>query len=518
MTKSKRIFITVIVIVVAVVFLIVAGSFLFSHLAKKNIRGLKFASLELNSQNIETNLFKRQIILKEAELKAPGSGNNVVIPNAKLTGIHLFHLIFSNEIVVNKFTVSGPTINFYKKDGGKSSSDTTGRKKNTVLIKHLEVPGLEFNLLTENDNKPDTTFTTVLDFDIWKLSTDSASAGKYSLGGVNFNRIEAMIKQGSYKMKNKLYRLSYKRIGFNSEEPDLTIAGLKMDSPHKKFEIGHVTGVQTDWLNINIDSLRLKNIDLKAALQDTAIIFGACSIKNFEVEVFRDKRLEFPQKPDTKLPMDMINNLPVAFHSDSIIIENGNIKYEEFAEGADEAGHITFNDLQASIVNLSNIDSLITGKTKLSAKANIMNQPTLNADFIFPNVKYDEPYQASGTLEPTQISIFNPMMHPSAGVKINSGHINQLAFDFSYNYSGSSGNLIFKYENLDFTMYNREDNSEKPIESFFVDAIAIRNSNTEGDSYQKGEISVERNVKKSVFNYWWKSLFSGIKSVVVVFK
>ncbi len=518
MKKSKRIFTTVVIIIAAVIFLIIAGSFLFSRLAKKNIRGLKFASLELSSQTIETNLLKRQITLKDADLKAAGTHNNVVIPNAKLSGIHLIHLILSNEIVVNKFTVSGPTINFYGKNDSESPADTTRKEKRTVLIKHLEVPELEINLLTEQKDKPDTTFSAVLDIDIRQLTTDSVRHGNYAFGNVFLDEVDLKISKGFFALKKNLYSLFFNNIRFNSESRELNVAELNITSQHSKFEIGHITGVETSWINMQIDSLKIKEIDLHAALKDTAVIFEKCSINNFDIEVFKDKRLPFPEKPDTKLPMDMIKGLPFALHSDSVLIENGNIKYEQFVKNADEAGSISFNNLNAKFTNVSTIDSLIKGKTTLSARANIMNKATLNADFVFPNPKYNEPYQASGTLEPTPATIFNQIIRPVAAVKINSGQIKQLAFDFRYNYTSSTGNLIFKYENLDFTMYNREDNSEESIKSFFVDAIAVRNDNREGDSYQKGEISAERNVKKSVVNYWWLSLFSGIKSVVVVFK
>lgn len=78
---------------------------------------------------------------------------------------------------------------------------------------------------------------------------------------------------------------------------------------------------------------------------------------------------------------------------------------------------------------------------------------------------------------------------------------------------------MFQYENLEFNILNRKNNNEQEINSFLLDKLVIKDSNLEGKkSYKEGEISFERAPKKSIFNYWWKSLFSGIKNIVVAGK
>lgn len=522
MKHKKRIFKIAGIAIAAVIFLIVAGAFLFSHFADKKLKDSKLGSFELKSNKVETNLFRRQITLTDAQLSATGSENTITIPKARIRGIKLLHTIFSNELVVKEFTVDGPTINFYKKGNKKTETDSTAAsgksgKKRIIVIKHLEIPGLQFNYLMGTADKPDTIFSTHLDLNVWKLNTDSASSG-YSTSAFNFERIKLFAEKGKLKVRNGLFYLSFDKLNFDTKNPALTVSSAKFASPYSRYEIGEQRGVETNWYNINIDSIQLNQIEISKLLQDTALVIGQTNIKNIEADIFRDKHLPFPEKkPDTKLPSVLVQSIPIGFHNDSLIIQNANIKYEERGKNSEEAGTVSFNSLYAKFLNVSNIDSLKTAPMTLSANAEVMGAATLNADFTFTAPGASEPSTVTGTLEPAKFSIFNPMLTPYVGVKIQSGQINQLAFNFGYNNDRSNGDVIFQYENLDFVMLNKKNNSKKLVFTFLANTFVIQDENVEGqDDYRKGEILYERDKKKAIFNFWWKSILNGLKSVAVV--
>jgi hypothetical protein len=74
-----------------------------------------------------------------------------------------------------------------------------------------------------------------------------------------------------------------------------------------------------------------------------------------------------------------------------------------------------------------------------------------------------------------------------------------------------------EYENLGIAFLNEEDGSKRKLKSLIANSFAIKEENLKGTkSYKSGTISFERDKKKSVFNYWWKSVFSGIKSISIV--
>lgn len=520
MKSKKRILKIAGITVAAIIFLIVAGSFLFSYFAKKKIKSAQIGKFKLESEKVETNLFQRQITLSDAKLSTSESKNNVTIPKAKLSGIKLIKMLLSNKMVVKEFSVDGPTINFYRQQN-KASSDTSStsngsEKKRIILIKHLEIPGLKFNFLVEKENKPDTVFSTLLDVDVWKLNTDSTMSPGYSNPAFGFERVKLFAEKGNLEVAEGLYNLSFDKLSFDTNEPDLVISSARLASPYSKYGIGQHTGVETNWYDLHIDSIRFNAINISKLMQDTALIISKTTIANIEADIFRDKHLPFPEKPDTKLPSEMLQNIPFKLHNDSLIIQDANIKYEERGKKAEKAGAVTFQSLYATLSNISNIDSLKTGQMILSANAEVMGTATLDAEFTFTSPGSSEPSTVSGTLETTDFAIFNPMLTPYVGVEIQSGQIIQLAFNYGFNNERANGDVIFQYDNLNFVMINRENDSKKLILSFLANTFVIKEQNIEGNnSYKKGEILRERNKKKAMFNYWWKSILNGLKDVAV---
>lgn len=518
MKNQKRIFKIAGIVIAVIILFLVAGSFLFSYFAKHKIRQTKLGAYELQSEKIETSIFQRQITLIDTKLSAKNSESRIIIPKAKVSGIKLIHLLFNKKIAVNTFSVQGPAIYLYKNSN--KSSDSTSTKSSsaisrTIKIKQLEISGVEFHLLKQQQNEVDTVFTTLFGLNISNLSTDSSNTDyRYSAPGFHFDKIEFIARQGEVKMGKGLYKFHFENLSFDSDYPNLVVAKSKFTSPYGKYEIGQHTGVETDWYNMKIDSIELSSIKLHSLLKDTIFMLNNINIGNIQADIFRDKRLQFPKKPDTKLPAELIQSIPMRFHCDSIILQNADIQFEEHGKNAEEAGRITFNNLHAKFTDIGNIDSLRKGPIKLSARAEVMNTATLTVDFLFTSPGAKEPSQVTGSLEPAKFAIFNPMLLPYLGVKVQSGQIDQLDFNFGYNNNRSNGDMIFEYKNLDFVMRNQENNSKKLVFTFLANSFVIEEQNLKGNSsYEKGEISFERDPKKAAFSYWWRSLLSGFKSI-----
>lgn len=239
-------------------------------------------------------------------------------------------------------------------------------------------------------------------------------------------------------------------------------------------------------------------------------------ISKFTGFAFKDKRLPFPEKPNKNLPMELLDSLPFTLHVDSIKIEDTNIEYAERVKDSKEAGSVTFNNITAIIKNLSNIDSLITGPTTMHAIANVMNEATLTADFIFPNIKFSHLYSVKGDLESMDIASFNPILKQNAAVLVKSGKINDLSFDFIYNNEHSQGTLCFDYIDLKIDIIDKRDSRVKKTQTFLINNILLHKHNTRAkEPFREGNISFSRDKKRSIFNYWWKSIYSGIKSTAI---
>ena len=518
MKNFKSILTTAVVASTTVVLFLVVGASLISKQVNQKIHSSQIASFKMNRVEVITNLFLRRITLNDVELIDTTSSDSIYIPEVKIEGIRLLPLIFKKKLVIDNVIIKNPNVVFNEKmrPSGVSESKKSGKKETIIQIQKVEITNAKLFICKLDEQAKDTLFATALNLEIWDLSTDTPEKN-YAFKNSSFDRLRLSLDDGKYFFPNELYSFQYHQLNFDSESAGLEIDQAKLVSCYSKYEIGKKRGVETDWFDFTFDGFEMNDIRLNSLLNDTALIFREARLQNFSAKAFKDKRLPFPEKPDTKLPMEMLDDLPFSMHCDSFLIDQAAIEYSERVTQSDKAGVVTFHQLQAKIYCLSNIDRLITQPSSMTIRAKVMDEAFLFADFIFPNKKYPKAYQATGTLNSMSIASFNPMLMQNASLRVKDGRIKQLAFNFQYNNNQSTGDLLFEYDKLKVVLLHQDDDSDKNFKSFLINSFVLHKENlSENKSFRKGTISFDRDKKKSVFNYWWKSILSGLKSIAVL--
>ena len=506
------------IILLAVVVLIVVGVNLLSGALEKRIREAKLGPYKASYGQINIRLLAGNLMLKNVELNDTTGAVHILAPEISFKGFHFFPFIFQKKIVLNSISLTNPTIVFHLI---KSKTDSTEEKQDksqisrSINIHQIKIDNAKLLVDSLTPSGHDSTFNTQFGVQVWDVSTDQLSKS-YSYQNISFDRLKIYLKNGEYNLPDRLNSIRYSYFEYDSDHKGLSIDTISLHSLYQKYEIGKITGKETAWFNMIFTGFNMKNIRLATLLNDTALISDEIRIKNFTADVFKDKRLPFIKNKEVKLPMDMLNSLPFAFHTDSVILENADIEYSQRVDDSNKAGAVSFNKLSAKIENLSNIDSLIRGATTLKASAKVMNKATLSAVFVMPNKKYPGKTHATGQMGPMEIASFNPMLRPSAAVIAKKGKIVNLSFDFNYDNDRSDGVLNFEYTELKIEFFDPSDFSTKKVKSFLVNKMVLHDENLKGDkNYREGKIAFERDKKRAVFNFWWKSILSGLKSIAI---
>ena len=76
--------------------------------------------------------------------------------------------------------------------------------------------------------------------------------------------------------------------------------------------------------------------------------------------------------------------------------------------------------------------------------------------------------------------------------------------------------MKFLYHDLNVAFVNRKTDETAGltewVKSFFANLVMINENPKPGADVREGVIDFERDPEKSTFNYWYKSILSGIKS------
>ena len=517
MKKSKVLLFTSILIVLALIFSIVFETFFLPDQLQKKMNGNNIGTLQVHCGEVQTNFWARQLIIRNFELHDSSTLTQISVPYLKLEGISLMTLLFKRQIKADHIFIRQPHFRLVQNNNSLKTSfaKQNGATSISVHTDRLNIDGASI-CMTRSDLLGDTILSGNFNLNLWNFATKS-SENHFLYQNNSFDRIRIHLEQGSYLFASKLYSFACNHVDFDSEEGILMMEQAKIVSTDSKYEIGKKRGVETDWLDFQFEGFSLHDIQLNDLLNDTVLIISNANLQKITASAFKDKRLPFPNKSDTQLPMDMLDDLPLLIHCDSFLIHDGTIKYEERVVNSSQAGFVNFSNLNAKISQLSTIDSLIKHPTSVSLSANVMDQAILSVDFIFPNKKFPKTYRASGKLGEMPIASFNPILTQNVKIKVISGNVKELTFNFNYNNNFSNGDLLFEYENLKVNLLDHNDYSNKNVKSFLVNSFVLHKDNSRlKRNYREGKISFNRDKKKSIFNYWWKSVLSGLKSIAIL--
>jgi hypothetical protein len=243
-------------------------------------------------------------------------------------------------------------------------------------------------------------------------------------------------------------------------------------------------------------------------------------IGKLDMNVFRDSRKEFRhvKKPAFQ---DMINNYPGIIQIDSAAVLSGNIIYKEHDEEANEPGSISFNDMDVKIYQITNDTTFKTGNAfmRLNCNALLMGKSKLNIMLRSKILDSNNKFTLNGTLSELEVNELNPILEKNAFIYATSGKIESLTFSFTADNTKSSGKLILLYHGLKISMKNKRTDDttafRERIKSSFANMKILDSNPIREEEVRDGIIDYERDPEKFIFNYCFKSIFSGIKSSLV---
>ena len=125
-------------------------------------------------------------------------------------------------------------------------------------------------------------------------------------------------------------------------------------------------------------------------------------------------------------------------------------------------------------------------------------------------------YTAKGSISNMSFKELNPVLTSLANVRVESGYLKDLTFDFRYNEFTSKGTINIDYDNLQLIRLNTNKRSTNEIKTFFMNVFVRDERNKSLTPAKKnGLIDIERDRKRYIFNVWLRSILSGLKSTLL---
>jgi hypothetical protein len=500
-------------ITIFVILLLVAGRILSGHINRIVQSKLERVGGQIGELNV--NLLTQSVSIHDFKLLINGGTDTVAsttahVKNVVFKGVSIYQIVANNVLAIGEVLIAdgNVTINRAIDRQDTATSDEDGIEK--LLIENLHFKDITLSVISDSLKE----FSGKINAEFTGLQS-SDTAGVADLEAYIVKDIEIDISKLNIAA-SKLYRIEIANIRANSESHKLAIDSLLLIPNYTKFNFATIAGKQIDRINTFIRKMEIGGLRY-GQLRDSMLVASKIDITGAELHSFRDKRQPFKETKVKPLPMAALKRLNFGVEVDTVKIKDSKIVYEEFGSDGFDAGTIAFEDLNASLIHLSNRTYYNKPDyATLRASAKLMGQGLIEATFQLP-FDNDKPYHAEGKIGKMSLDALNPPLENLAFIRIQSGILNSLNFNFNYNDKSSTGKVTINYQDLKIEGLKKE---KMPVindlKTLLINTV-VKNDKDKSVPTEKrtGSVEFERDRRRQIFNYWWKSLFSGIKSSVM---
>ena len=239
------------------------------------------------------------------------------------------------------------------------------------------------------------------------------------------------------------------------------------------------------------------------------------TVNELRAYVFRDRRLPRLQTP-VPLPVDYLEQLPVDIRVDSLDLVNGRVEYEEFPRsGFNKTGVLRIEQMNAIRYPLINHprfsdSSFIT----MNLHGSIMGSGNSNCVAMMP-LKKDSAYRLKGVIEKLELTKLNSSSENLGKIRIKSGFLDFLSFDFTMTGQRSTGKIIGAYHHLIIQPFKKQKDEKNVADfaSFMLRhlVIPLNKDVSLPERKRTGLVDYQRDPTRMVSYYFLQSLLMGIQ-------
>ena len=507
--------------------------------SSKGIYSLEMESLNLNIITGRININGFRLIpdtvlynkMAETDTMAPML-LAINLEKLQVRGFNLRQILLEKKLSIREIVFESPDVTIIIKQPSKKTEKASSNPNMLSIPLPKGLIAINIQRIRLNDGKltvnnqvksPAEKFEIPsLNLEIKNIIVDSVHRGLKRI--FNADDIAITLRGISVKTKNGMYTITPGEIGLSTQKSSFWINDLAVKPNYSNHEFSRKLGYQMDRMNITVKKIAVKKINLRQLIINHKFIAGLITVDGLNLDDFRDKRV--PMRPDFKppLPQQALLNSKMYLKIDYVKLTDGKVRYSE--QVGNEPGFIFFDKMEGSIANITNDTILVKRRTvmKVNASMYLMGKGLLNAKLNIPLGEKSDAFTFSGTLSNLDMKEINPMVTRLAPAEITSGTIKKMVFaDVKADNVKSIGRLSLYYNNLTIKMIKTEkDNTWEKIKKGVVTFAAntyVRNDNPSANGQlTEGIIYFERDPHKSIFNFLWKSVFSGIKSTIGINK
>jgi hypothetical protein len=494
-----------------------------SKLYTANIKGVKFKLLKRSIviDSLSLSPTSESILNLKKQKSTTKSLEKITISSIKLEGIHIFKIIFNNNILINQLQLNDVLIQKLKnkkikepKKTSKSNFDIDSiyiKNINGIELDEIKVSNLIYQV-TELSSNEIVFQNSPLNFDITGFKLENIDNNYFKLKPVN-DKFE--INNIKIDFPDKKYTFSVDSALVNFEKNIVNIKKLSYKPMIDKVALANSYSYNTEVYNLNIDEINLHNFDFSKMIENKGVFMDSLSISKLNMEIYKDKRKPFNLKKRPLLLHLKLKQMKFPLKINKIKISDSKLFYIEHLEKKDVLLEVSMSELNVQINNVTSIKEYREKPLKVFLHSKFLNASNLIFNMELPLKDGQNTFYFNGSLGASKFSYFDTVIFPALGLKNLKGNLNSLIFSASADNVSSKGKMTLLYHGLEAEVFKSHSFEENKFLSWTVNTIVHKSNPGKNNKIREAVLSVDRTIYKGLFNYIWKTLESGIINTLV---
>ena len=476
----------------------------------------EFASLDLSLSDInypapeygvhirhlEINSSKRIAEVDSLQVSYGQHRNEAKISSIKITGFDVAELMNKQIVNTEKIMIGNSKIAVNGNGKLKMQPLPFGLKKVYVNVFKCENTSVSYM-----DKKNKCSFNASIN--LHELSIDKL----FDKEGIHLASLQGNLSSVHYLGKG-YHSTEIKNIEIDSKKEIIQIEDLRIIPQLGKYALARRLGHQADWVNANVSKITILKPDMEQLLHKK-LFAEKIHIGESRAYVFRDRRLPRPQKI-IPLPIAYLKMLPFDLRVKTFELANSAVAYEEYPKaGYGQTGILRIANIRASVSPLINHPvASDPAYTTMNVVGSIMGSGTAHGTIIMPLQK-NMPYRIKGAIERLELTKLNSSSENLGKIRIKSGFLDFLFFDFTMTEQRSTGKIIGAYHHLVIQQLKKhtEEKNVADFASFMLRhlIIPLNKDKSLPERRRTGLVDYQRDPTRFVSHYFLQSLLMGVK-------
>jgi len=468
------------------------------------LSGLNYKSTDYDVRlsNLSVSSRKKELELDSLQIVSTKDQDKIAVPSLRMSGFEATKLLSGKILVAKHLNIDRGKIVFFKNEGSKTPGTPFDLKK--IDIDNIQLKDLSAYYRDKSGECYFNADASLNDADI-----DSSFNGN----NAKFGSIQGSITHFVYSGNNYL-NVEIQKIDANSSKEMVQINGIHIKPRIGKYEYGKKLGHQADWMQAYISKVDIVKPDFEKLLHKK-LFADTVRISESNAYIFRDRRLPRPQE-NIPLPVDIIKSLPVELRIKTCELATSMATYEEYPRsGYGATGVLRIEKLNLRVSPLINhpIASDPAYMTMI-VEGSMMGSGTTHGVILMPLQK-NKPYYVKGAIEKLELTKLNSSSENLGKIRIKSGFLDFLSFDFAMTEERSTGKIVGAYHHLIIEQLKKH-TSERNVAD--VASFALRHAiiplNKDASLPERkrtGRVDYQRDPTRLVSYYFLQSLLMGVK-------